>query len=148
MAKAVLSGETNESISKSKRYRQGYEVPSVARLGLDDSMLLVDFVQSPDTRLPQPRQNQPVGITHRSDLPARVLDPFSTSQTKWEKCAKNVPCICIPPNGKPGKIMQACCNDWTCPRCGKMRARYEYGRMVIGARALAAIHDLFFLTLT
>lgn len=77
------------------------------------------------------------------------LDLFSTSPTNSKKCIKNAPYICIPPNGRDGLLMQACCNDWTCPRCGQMRARHEYGRIVEGCRALAEQgYSLYFITIT
>ena len=78
-----------------------------------------------------------------------VLDLFSTSATNSHKCIKNAPYICVPPNGRDGLLMQACCNDWTCPRCGQMRARYEYGRIVEGCRKLAEHgNKLYFITIT
>lgn len=50
---------------------------------------------------------------------------------------------------KTWRIVQGCCNHWTCPRCGYMRAREEYGRMVHGAKKLAAQGEtLYFLTIT
>lgn len=77
------------------------------------------------------------------------LDLFSTSATNSKKCIKNAPFICIPPNGRDGLLMQGCCNDWTCPRCGQMRARHEYGRIVEGCRKLVADgHTLYFITIT
>lgn len=45
-------------------------------------------------------------------------------------------------------IAQACCNHWDCPRCGQVRAKQEYRRIVDGAMALSADHDLYFWTLT
>jgi len=78
-----------------------------------------------------------------------LLDLLSTSQTTPSKCIHNAPFICVPPqNGKDGSLFQLCCNDWLCPRCGEMRARQEYGRIVNGARILAERHELYFLTLT
>ena len=77
------------------------------------------------------------------------LDLFSTSATNSNKCIKNAPYICIPPSGRDGLLMQACCNDWTCPRCGQMRAKHEYGRIVEGCRTLSEQgHDLYFITIT
>ena len=77
------------------------------------------------------------------------LDLFSTSQTFSEKCVNNAPFICIPPTGRDGLLMQACCNDWTCPRCGQMRARHEYGRIVEGCRTLSEQGlQLYFITIT
>lgn len=66
-----------------------------------------------------------------------------------KNCHKNAPYICIPQNGdKPGSLSQGCCNDWTCPRCGELRAKHEYGRMVEGARTLADKYPLYFITIT
>lgn len=78
-----------------------------------------------------------------------LLDLFSTSQT-FEKCVNNAPYLCIPPDGvKSGYLMQGCCNDWTCPRCGKMRAKHEYGRIVEGARKIVNMGlSMYFVTLT
>lgn len=99
-----------------------------------------------------------------------ALDLFSTSQnegnpgenlqleidsileqsrlTQADKCDNGAPCLAIRKDGH-WQIMQGCCNDWTCRRCGQMRAREEYGRIVNGARELhGAGHPLYFLTLT
>lgn len=79
------------------------------------------------------------------------LDLFSTRHTKrFPDCRNNAPYLCIPPkNGTQGRILQLCCNDWNCERCGEMRARYEYGRIVEGIRTLETQgHDLYFLTIT
>lgn len=78
-----------------------------------------------------------------------LLDLFSTSQKTDNKCKNHAPFLCIPEGEKPGYLSQGCCNDWTCPRCGQMRARHEYGRMVEGARTLAKDgKKLWFLTVT
>lgn len=79
---------------------------------------------------------------------AVLLDYFSTSQKTGLKCKNKTPVICVPPNGQDGWLYQTCCNDWTCPRCGKLRAKYEYGKIVEGVKALKKEHDLFFMTLT
>lgn len=81
------------------------------------------------------------------DLP--LLDLFSTSQKIDGKCKNRAPYICVPENGgTPGHLAQGCCNDWTCPRCGELRAKHEYGRMVEGAREIAKTHPLWFVTIT
>lgn len=87
---------------------------------------------------------------HSADEEANaLLDLFSTSQKLAEKCINSAPYICVPGDEKPGYLAQGCCNSWTCPRCGKMRARHEYGRMVEGARMLAKEgKKLWFLTIT
>jgi hypothetical protein len=74
---------------------------------------------------------------------------FSTSQNRGKICINKAPHICIPPSGsKPGRLYQACCNDWLCPRCGEYRAKYEYGRIVEGARKLSREYTLYFVTIT
>jgi hypothetical protein len=77
-----------------------------------------------------------------------LLDLFSTSQDTEKKCINNAPYICIPGENKTARLYQGCCNSWTCPRCGEKRAKYEYGRMVEGARELAKKTALYMLTIT
>ena len=51
--------------------------------------------------------------------------------------------------GKAYGISQGCCNHWDCPRCGQIRARQEYARIVFGIHALAeAGYSLYFQTIT
>lgn len=91
------------------------------------------------------------------------LDLFSTSQTSlrkrkvkndrkdkqtYDECLNNAPYFAYQIEGKRWGVVQGCCNDWNCPRCGQQRAREEYGRIVSGARQLAKTHELFFLTIT
>lgn len=45
-------------------------------------------------------------------------------------------------------VVQGCCNSWTCPRCGILRAKHEYGRIVEGCRKLSETHELYFITIT
>lgn len=78
-----------------------------------------------------------------------LLDLFSTSATGPGKCAYNAPLMYIPGDGGKAKLFQTCCNHWDCPRCGPMRARYEYGRIVEGARKLTEQgHQLYMMTVT
>lgn len=65
-----------------------------------------------------------------------LLDLFSTSATSEGRCIYNAPCLYVPGNGGKAKLFQTCCNHWDCPRCGPKRAKYEYGRIVEGARQL------------
>lgn len=91
------------------------------------------------------------------------LDLFSTSQTKthprkkgkvqndrklYDECLNNAPYFAYQIEGQRWGVVQGCCNDWNCPRCGQQRAREEYGRIVSGARELAKTCSLFFLTIT
>lgn len=91
------------------------------------------------------------------------LDLFSTSQTKshrrkkgkqqhdrkiYDECLNNAPYFAYQIERQRWGVVQGCCNDWNCPRCGQQRAREEYGRIVSGARELAKTSPLFFLTIT
>lgn len=73
-----------------------------------------------------------------------ALDLLSTSQ---KICIYKAPYIAVT-QGEKGTIIQACCNHWDCPRCGEMRAKHEYGRIVNGAKILSEKHVLFFYTFT
>lgn len=91
------------------------------------------------------------------------LDLFSINQTSfspkkkgsvkndrkvYDQCANNAPYFAYKIDGKKWGVVQGCCNDWTCPRCGKQRAREEYGRIVNGAREIGKTHNLYMLTIT
>lgn len=98
-----------------------------------------------------------------SEQELTYLDLFSTSQTNansvkhkkgstdrkiYDICANNAPYFAYEIAGKVWGVIQGCCNDWTCPRCGQQRAREEYGRIVAGAREIAKSSDLYLLTIT
>jgi hypothetical protein len=84
------------------------------------------------------------------------LDQFSTSPTGLcfslsempKICANNAPYFAYSVTAKKWAITQGCCNDWNCPRCGQMRARHEYGRIVEGVRSLARHNIIYFMTIT
>jgi len=91
------------------------------------------------------------------------LDLFSTSQTKhratknkskntdrriYDECINNAPLFAYQIDGKKWGVVQGCCNDWNCPRCGQQRAREEYGRIVSGAREIGKTNQLYMLTIT
>lgn len=91
------------------------------------------------------------------------LDLFSTSQTKhrvksnktkntdrriYDECSNNAPYFGYQIDGKKWGVVQGCCNDWNCPRCGQQRAREEYGRIVAGAREIGKSNKLYMLTIT
>lgn len=63
-------------------------------------------------------------------LPSLELVP------KAVKCMRNAPYICYVDNIGKANLVQGCCNAWTCPRCGNIRARTEYGRLVAGAKII------------
>jgi len=76
------------------------------------------------------------------------LDLFSTTQTTALKCHNRAPLLYLQKGGK-AKIIQACCNDWTCPRCGVQRAKKEYARIVHGTKYLYENNRVaFFYTFT
>lgn len=86
------------------------------------------------------------------DASSGNLDPISTSQKK--RCAFGAPYFAYLADKSSGSsttyaISQGCCNHWTCPRCGEIRAKTEYARIVAGASELEKQgHDLWFLTIT
>lgn len=65
------------------------------------------------------------------------------------RCENGAPFIFFVDANGIARLVQGCCNSWTCERCGHMRALHEYGRLVNGARELARMDEsLFFMTLT
>jgi len=68
-----------------------------------------------------------------------------------ETCAYHAPFFAMPVKDSVGvyRLSQGGCNHWDCPRCGKMRAKEEYWRIVKGAELLEREdHKLYFLTIT
>lgn len=91
------------------------------------------------------------------------LDLFSTSHTSnlgcdpkgqkyerkiYDECQNNAPYFAYQIQGKKWGVVQGCCNDWNCPRCGQQRAREEYGRIVAGAREIGKSNALTMFTIT
>ncbi len=91
------------------------------------------------------------------------LDLFSTSQTNhrskkspqgkkdrriYDECLNNAPYFAYQIHEKKWGVVQGCCNNWNCPRCGQQRAREEYARIVVGSREISKSHQLYFLTIT
>lgn len=51
--------------------------------------------------------------------------------------------------GKKYGITQGCCNHWDCKRCGQIRAKTEYARIVFGIHELSSLYpQLWFQTIT
>ncbi len=63
-------------------------------------------------------------------------------------CVNHAPFFAFCAHDRTYSVIQGCCNSWTCPRCGKQRARKEYGRIVQGIRELKQNGDLYFITIT
>lgn len=80
-------------------------------------------------------------------IEAQPLDLSSTSQTTSLRCAFGAPLIALI-IGDKATITYGCCNHWECPRCGQIRAKQEYRRIVHGCEQLSAKHQLYFWTLT
>lgn len=88
------------------------------------------------------------------------LDLFSTSPTYSEElcflpsvsqqmlCTYHAPFFAYNKHDRTYGIKQGCCNHWDCPRCGKVRAATEYGRIVSGIRTLAENDQIWFITIT
>ena len=58
------------------------------------------------------------------------------SAMERKECENGAPFICFRVTDNTWKLVQGSCNSWLCPRCGILRAREEYGRMVHGAKLL------------
>lgn len=84
------------------------------------------------------------------DLVAEVAEEIEISRfLQAEKCNHGAPYICWQDNLGEWHISQGCCNHWECPRCGQIRARKEFARMINGAIELTEKgHTLYFITLT
>lgn len=68
---------------------------------------------------------------------------------RYLPCPNRAPYIFFVDATNRARIVQGCCNSWTCSRCGHIRACTEYGRIVAGAKRLSEEgHSLYFLTLT
>lgn len=65
------------------------------------------------------------------------------------RCENGAPFIFFVDGAGRPRVVQGCCNNWLCKRCGQIRARHEYGRIVHGSQVLHdAGHDLYFVTIT
>lgn len=63
-------------------------------------------------------------------------------------CGYHAPYFAYEIEQKHYGVTQGCCNHWDCRRCGIIRAKHEYGRMVEGARELARKYPIYFITIT
>jgi len=78
--------------------------------------------------------------------------PRATNKTYTppKKCDYSAPYLCYQnQETKIWQIAQGCCNHWDCGRCGEIRAKEEYARMVNGAEAIEGEgRKLYFWTMT
>jgi hypothetical protein len=96
----------------------------------------------------------------RHNAEVSFLDPFSTSPTKEDLCSDfppemlekeceyGAPFFAYGLTNKSFGVAQGCCNHWDCQRCGIMRAKHEYGRIVEGIRAISRDSRISFITIT
>lgn len=75
-----------------------------------------------------------------------LLDLLSTSQT-FQRCTYGAPLVALM-LGERNILLHGCCNHWDCERCGLVRAKQEYNRIVHGCEVLAIEHKLYFWTIT
>lgn len=73
-------------------------------------------------------------------------------QKQEEFCIYNAPIIVFKFGEKERdnwRMVQGNCHHWDCPRCGQVRAKQEYWRIVKGAEKLSEEgHNLYFFTIT
>lgn len=91
---------------------------------------------------------------------ARSLDQFSTSPKTGAfpveglraapllNCSYNAPYFAYQKQGKFYGVSQGCCNHWDCPKCGQLRAKHEYGRIVNGITSIGEKTPIYFITVT
>lgn len=63
-------------------------------------------------------------------------------------CANHAPHIFYIDGGGKARLVEGVCNSWQCPRCGQIRARREFTRIIAGASDIAKDHPLYFWTFT
>jgi|SRR5215207_1401 len=101
-------------------------------------------------------------MPYSSEQNTEALDLYSTLQTREHtridyftglfmdraiSCVYGSPLVAYMVAGK-GYLTRGNCNHWDCPRCGEIRAKEEYRRIVNGCELLALEHKLYFWTLT
>jgi len=78
------------------------------------------------------------------DLPPRP-------KFKHQGCVYHAPFFAIEKTAQTGifSLSQGSCNHWDCPRCGVIRAKQEYWRIVQGSEQIVSEgHELYFITVT
>jgi len=66
-----------------------------------------------------------------------------------ERCINNAPFFAFQKQQRTYGVKQGCCNNWNCPRCGKQRAKEEYGRIIEGCKKITENNSaLYFITIT
>jgi len=92
-------------------------------------------------------EQKPLSVELESEIGFQI-EQSKALQTN-EKCVNRCPYIFYRETNGMAHVVQGCCNDWTCPRCGHIRARQEYARIVNGAEKIGeTAQPLYFWTLT
>lgn len=93
------------------------------------------------------RENSPLSPEAENELDFQLEQISSLS--KSAKCVNVAPYIFYQETTGTAHVVQGCCNDWQCPRCGGLRAKHEYARIVEGAKAIQATAEpMYFWTIT
>lgn len=95
---------------------------------------------------------EPLDLSSTSPNFGLVLSPQKPSKKEdfpLPKCIYANVWFAYQIEGKKYGITQGCCNHWDCPRCGQIRAKTEYARIVHGIHELSQTYDpLWFQTIT
>lgn len=91
---------------------------------------------------------------YMNNVHSSYFNQLSTSQktcasSSLISCIYHAPFFALTTGGEKYSVIQGCCNHWDCPRCGQLRAKHEYGRIVNGCEILARDHtEFWFITIT
>lgn len=107
-----------------------------------------DFLDQLSTSQTSPQELAALGVNRQTIRETQsAIEEAEDAQAKT--CDNRAPFIFFIDASGRGRLVQGCCNAWECRRCGVLRAKEEYGRMVHGARSLQSEgHSLYFATVT
>lgn len=112
------------------------------------SAAVVDLDQLSTSQTPSKNDLLNAGVTLETIRETEALIEQAEDE-QAARCENGAPFIFFVGGDGKARIVEGCCNDWTCRRCGVKRAKKEYGRMVHGAKVLSERGlSLFFVTLT
>jgi hypothetical protein len=118
----------------------------IAKVVVGDGFALLDQLSTSQTSLREMLANADVS-RHTLRETEAYIEEAELAQTA--RCENGAPFIFFVGSDGKARIVEGCCNDWTCGRCGIKRAKAEYGRMVNGAKVLSERGlPLYFVTLT
>lgn len=104
----------------------------MATRAVDDEPVFLDQLSTSQTN---PDNLRLLGVDRRTIRETEAaIEEAEIEQV--ETCPNHAPYLFFVDASGRGRLVQGCCNKWECPRCGVLRAKKEYGRMVHGAREL------------